>query len=263
MSAIQEDTIQRVQLADGRSIACTNPLDQQIWPGLWEDSPYDDGLASLRAGDVIVDVGAHLGLTALYFSDRVPGVRVIAFEPTPDTYACLADNVERLMPNVSAVNLALGAAPGTAELTYYPNHTMMATTVVDDADDEHNMSAVLANFGVNAEAQVQFWRDFRAGMRLYAVRVTTLGDVIDEHGIDEIGLLKIDVERGELAVLRGLRPDQWSRVRQAVVEVHNIGDNLSAVLELLREHGYDTKVFQEPVFAGGSVHIVYASKPGA
>ncbi|MEZ0094200.1 FkbM family methyltransferase [Streptacidiphilus sp. EB129] len=260
MSVTEHLPMHRAELADRRQIACTNPQDAQIWPGLWEDSPYDDGVAALSAGDLMLDVGAHIGLTSLYFSDLVPGLRIIAFEPAPDTFACLADNAARLMPNATSLNLALGAVPGTAELTFYPNHTMMATLVVDDADDERNMTAVLDNFGVEQGDRGAFWQDFRDGLRRYPVRVATLGDVLDEHGIDEVGLLKIDVERGELAVLHGLRPEQWGRVRQIVAEVHAIDGNLETVVDLLHARGYDTKVFQEPVFRGGSVHMVYAAR---
>lgn len=255
--------VHRVDLPDGRTIACTNPQDANIWPGLLEDSPYDDGLAALGAGDLVLDVGAHIGLTALYFTDRVPGLGVIAFEPAPETFACLADNAGRLMPDVKVLNLAVGAEAGTADLTFYPRHTMMATLVVDEADDTANMSAVLTNFGLDEGIRDQVLTEFRDGEQHHRVQVVALGDVIDEYGVEEVGLLKIDVERGELAVLRGIRDDQWSRIRQVVAEVHAIEDNLDEVVALLRKHGFDTEVRQEAVFVGGSVHVVFAARPGA
>jgi FkbM family methyltransferase len=260
MTIDELQAVHRIDLPDGRTIACTNPQDAQIWPGLLEDSPYDDGLAALSAGDLVLDVGAHIGLTALYFTDRVPGVGVIAFEPAPETYACLADNAARLMPGVKVLNVAVGAEAGTAELTFYPRHTMMATLVVDEADDAANMSAVLTNFGLDEGIREQVLSEFRDGERRHEVPVVALGDVIEEYGIDEVGLLKIDVERGELAVLRGIRDDQWARVRQVVAEVHDIDGNLDAVVELLRKQGFDTEVRQEAVFVGGSVHVVFAAR---
>ncbi|MDG6106873.1 FkbM family methyltransferase [Dactylosporangium aurantiacum] len=254
---------QRVALPDGRLVAVTNPQDVLVWPSLNEDSPYADGIAGLRAGDIVVDVGAHIGLTALHFTDQVPGVRVLAFEPARRTHACLADNAARLMPGVRVFAAALGAEPGTAELTFLPNHTMMATIVSDDADDERNMAAVLDNFGVDDDTREQFWREFREGAERYPVPVRTLADVLDTEGVTDVGLLKIDVERGELPVLRGLRAEQWTGIRRVVAEVHAVDGNLDAVVELLHAQGFSTKVFQEDVFAGGSVHIVSAVRPGA
>ncbi|MFI5908340.1 FkbM family methyltransferase [Dactylosporangium sp. NPDC051541] len=249
-----------VALDDGRVITCTTPQDTMVWPSLSAGSPYDAGLAGLAAGDVVIDVGAHIGLTALSFTDRVPGLRVLAFEPARRTYACLADNAARLMPGVTACNVALGAEPGVAELTFLPNHTMMATIAADDADDERNMAAVLNNFGVDESTKEDFWRGFRDGAERYPVEVRTLGDVLDEQGIAEVALLKIDVERAELPVLRGVRPEQWARIRCVVAEVHAVGGNLDAVVALLMEAGFTPEVFQEDVFAGASVHIVSARR---
>jgi FkbM family methyltransferase len=163
---------------------------------------------------------------------------------------------------VRVFDVALGAEPGTAELTFLPNHTMMATIVSDDADDDRNMTAVLSNFGVDDDTRTQFWQEFREGAERYPVRVTTLADVLDSEGITDVGLLKIDVERGELAVLRGLRAEQWAGVHRVVAEVHAVDGNLDAVVDLLHRQGYSTKVFQEDVFVGGSVHIVAATRPG-
>ncbi|MGA8112207.1 MAG: FkbM family methyltransferase [Actinocatenispora sp.] len=252
--------LSRHALPDGRLIACTHEHDPLGWSGLLEDSPYDDGLDELAAGDVILDVGAHIGLTSLYFRHRVPGVRLIAFEPAPLSYACLADNFARLLPDATALNVAIGAEPGEAELTVYPNHTMMATLHVNDADDEANLTAVLDNWQVDPAAREEFWRDFRAGIQHITVPVRTLADVIDEYRIERVGLLKIDVERAELDVLRGIRDDQWDRIRQLVVEVHDIEENLSEVRATLAEHGFTCRAFQEPLFAGGSVHIVFATR---
>ena len=74
-------------------------------------------------------------------------------------------------------------------------------------------------------------------------------------------LLKIDVERSELAVLDGIRAEHWPRIRQLTVEVHDIDGRLDEVRGLLTDRGFDTREFQEPLFTGGSVHIVFAARP--
>ena len=43
----------------------------------------------------------------------------------------------------------------------------------------------------------------------------------DSHDLSDVGLLKVDVERAELAVLRGVRKEHWRRVRQVAMEVHD------------------------------------------
>ena len=51
--------------------------------------------------------------------------------------------------------------------------------------------------------------------------LVTVSDVVDSHELDRIDLLKVDVERAELAVLRGVRSEHWSKVRQVAMEVHD------------------------------------------
>ena len=64
---------------------------------------------------IILDVGAHDGLLTLPFA-RLPGARVIAFEPLPSAHARLATACADL-PNVELRREALGAAPGRLMLS--------------------------------------------------------------------------------------------------------------------------------------------------
>jgi len=58
--------------------------------------------------DVVADVGANIGLTALLFSGLAK--RTYAFEPSPSTFDILKKNLERAaVRNVQAINLGLGA----------------------------------------------------------------------------------------------------------------------------------------------------------
>ena len=56
----------------------------------------------------------------------------------------------------------------------------------------------------------------------YSCPLVTVSDVIDSHDLERVGLLKVDVERAELAVLRGIRPEHWRRIRQVVMEGHDL-----------------------------------------
>ena len=60
------------------------------------------------------------------------------------------------------------------------------------------------------------------GQETYSCPLVTVSDVIDSHDLERVGLLKVDVERAELAVLRGIRPEHWRRIRQVVMEVHDL-----------------------------------------
>lgn len=71
----------------------------------------------LERGSVktVLDIGANVGVTALYFSLIFPNARIYAFEPAPDNFAVLAKNVANC-DRIRAFNFALGAQDATLEL---------------------------------------------------------------------------------------------------------------------------------------------------
>jgi len=72
----------------------------------------------LRQGDFFVDVGANVGSYTVLAS-AVIGARSLAFEPVPDTYNILLDNIHinRIEIQVDAKLLAVGDSNGEIEMT--------------------------------------------------------------------------------------------------------------------------------------------------
>ncbi|MFM0205135.1 FkbM family methyltransferase, partial [Paraburkholderia fungorum] len=94
----------------------------------------------------------------------------------------------------------------------------------------------------------------------------TLSAVIDENGIERIDLLKIDVEKAEGHVLRGIRQAHWARIRQMVVEVHSTA-LLQEVTGLLSTYHFEffiRDLFRVPPADGRAavdIFLVYAFNP--
>ena len=103
--------------------------------------------------------------------------------------------------------------------------------------------------------------------------LVTVSDVMQRHGIGGdggapgrgVGLLKVDVERAELAVLRGVSPRDWPVIRQVAMEVHS--HELEAVKELLvGVGGFEPErlvVEQPPGLEGTTLWNLYASRARA
>src|SRR4029079_7169758 len=66
----------------------------------------------------------------------------------------------------------------------------------------------------------------------------TVSQVMRDEGVEAIDLLKVDVERSEDELLAGVAEEDWQRVRQVVVEVHDVDGRLEQVAGLLRRHGF-------------------------
>jgi polysaccharide biosynthesis protein PslF len=79
---------------------------------------YLSQMAVFRDGDIVVDVGAYLGVFSIYIARKFPFIQVYAFEPDPLNYACLKWNIEiNELTNVTAVNKAVSG--GCQKRTLY------------------------------------------------------------------------------------------------------------------------------------------------
>jgi FkbM family methyltransferase len=141
----------------------------------------------VRPGDLVFDIGAHVGSRSRVFSKL--GARVVAVEPQPLFFRFLT----RTKPsNVILRDYAVGAQTGEASLRISSRHPTVSTLSGDWID------SVKTDPGFGAVS----WDG------MHRVKVTTLDAMIAEHGLPRF--CKIDVEGFEPDVLRGLsQPIPW------------------------------------------------------
>ncbi len=205
----------------------------------------------------ILDVGANIGMSTLFFHRECPGTRIFAFEPSPKTFAVLSANVRRWGIDAKLYDCALGASPGTAVFTHYPSKSIMSGLFADPEADKQTTKAYLINEGIDA-ADADDLLDSAFTPERFDCRIETVSSIIDENGIKAIDLLKIDVEKAELHVLRGVRDEHWSLIRQVVAEVHDIDGRVDAVTSMLETHGFTTSVKQDPMLKNTGMYDVIA-----
>lgn len=144
-----------------------------LFGGAYEDREAAELCKHVRPGTWVLDVGANIGLTSLEFARRAD--RVLAFEPNPPT----ADRLERNLganefANVTIRRTAVGAEAGTITFHESAQATLSSATIVPPEL-----------------------------VRSFEVPVTTLDAEWNAAGRPRVSALKIDVEGGELDVLRG------------------------------------------------------------
>lgn len=138
----------------------------------------------VEPGDLVFDVGAHLGDRSAAFAAL--GARVVALEPQPRMARWLARLVggdDRITVRTEAV----GRSPGTADLAVSRRNPTLSTLA-----DGWRERLPRDNPG---------FRDVRWEESV-TVPVTTLDELIDRYGVP--GFCKIDVEGWEAEVLAGL-----------------------------------------------------------
>jgi FkbM family methyltransferase len=188
------------------------------WFGSWEPPLSEWIRRALQPGDVFVDVGANFGYYTLLAARAVaPGGSVVAVEASPSTAHRLLDNIARnRVQNVRVVQAAAVAEHGAVPFYRASN----------DAEN-----STVPRRGVEPAGEV---------------RALPLPDLLTETELRRTRVIKIDVEGGELAVLRGLRPAAEALRGDAVIAVeahHHMlavqGATLSDLLDVLRPAGFE------------------------
>ena len=64
---------------------------------IFHDAVYQPALDALGECRSIIDLGANIGLSCLYFADRCPGAKIFALEPFPSNYKLLQINTAALL----------------------------------------------------------------------------------------------------------------------------------------------------------------------
>ena len=152
-----------------------------------------------KSGDIVVDVGAHIGLYSLIAAKRVgPGGKVIAIEPDPENFKILRKNILlNRSKNIEALECAAYSAREKLKL-FLPEleqgRTIFNTVMQDRGKTSINFLEVEAN---------------------------TLDNILESKNITEVNWIKIDVEGAELEVLKGaVNTLSSNKDTTFVIEIH-------------------------------------------
>jgi len=137
-------------------------------------------------GKTTYDIGAHVGITAMFFSRSAGQVgQVIAFEPNPESCTRLRKNLDlNGLTNITVAQVGLGDKRETKTLAF--GRLSQGAGSMDDAIK----AKILREKGSKA-LQVQ-------------VEVYTLDDYMETNRLPRPDFIKIDVEGMEYHVLSGM-----------------------------------------------------------
>src|SRR5918994_37247 len=154
-----------------------------------------------KEGDIVIDIGAHIGLYTIISSKRVGAQgKVVAIEADPSNFEMLNSNIKlNQLTNVIPLNYAVYSKETKLKL-YLPGeelgHTTYNTVMSDRAKNEDKFVEVSAN---------------------------TLDYLLQLKEITDVNWVKIDVEGAEFEVLKG---------------AHNLLLNSRNIVILMEVHGF-------------------------
>ncbi len=137
-----------------------------------------------RGGGVIIDVGANIGLYSLFFSKGM-GARVISFEPVPQIFWKLQENIALNNSPIVAEQVALGETNGMVDL-WIPSDLKLNSGHSTITKDKSHLKDDSRSISIK-------------------VPVTTIDSYCEKNNLGAISLIKLDVEGAEGTVLRGAR----------------------------------------------------------
>jgi FkbM family methyltransferase len=140
---------------------------------------------------VIVDAGANIGMATLYFAFRYPQARILAIEPESNNFKILQQNCAGL-PNVTLVQAAL-----------WPDHRRVA---ISDRGWGPWAYYVTKELGSKSIGEVS---------------TITIDDIFRKLAVNNIDLLKLDIEGSERELFAADRGTWLERVEQIIIELHD------------------------------------------
>lgn len=272
------NSILEITIPNGKKVFCINEEEVEF---LYSQMPnYIKHGIKLNQEDTIFDVGANIGMFSLmcsaYCNDRV---HIYAFEPIPQIFEVLQLNVERFsLDRVKLHNCGLSNTSKVVDFEYYPKASGFSTMFPDDPpafrksvssimlqNTEELPSSIREDISKIPSFLRSLFLDFKLRNALKSqtvnARLKTISQIIQEQNIQQIDLLKIDVEKSELDVLLGIQPEHWIKIKQIVIEAHDVENRVNKIENLLLKHGFNnTTIEQEPLLKKSEYFNIYATR---
>ena len=190
-----------------------NSLDAFVLYEIWRYQTYRE--AEIRRGDVVVDIGANIGGYAVLAAKS--GAMVIAYEPVPETYQLLSNNlIINNCRNVKIYNAAVGSEIGD----------------------------VTMNVNQQAAGLDSIYQTFSSTKKIKVPSID-LHEIFVRNKLKKIDVLKIDVEGAEYDILLNARPSDMRKIRTITMEYHDFldhGHNKKELISFLRSNGFDVQM---------------------
>jgi len=164
--------------------------------------------------DLVVDCGANVGISSVWFLNAFPDCRVLAVEPDPENYQALLHNLAAYGRRATPIHAAVWARPTDLQLVEG-----------DYRDGRHWARRVSA----------------AASASTAVIRGMTMYDLLLAAQSDRISILKIDIEGAETPLFQGTDHGWLKAVDAIAIELHGdspFGDPAPAFYAAMEEHNF-------------------------
>lgn len=189
--------------------------DRYCFNEVWLEKAYEPPNFDWSRCKTIIDVGANIGCSSLYFSHRAPQARIISCEPAPENFAMLQKHIEMngLSGKILPLKIGIDEKEGTS--TFYITKTTGGHS--------------LYNYEENALP--------------LEIKTKTLAQLFTEQNVEHCEYLKLDCEGAEYAILYTAPKELLQKIDVIMMEYHTFATTPNAIPEQLKayleQNGFD------------------------
>ena len=209
----------------GRNVVIRNlDTDSEVFKSIFMADQYGSDILPLDA-QVIIDAGANVGYSVLYFKNKYPNAKIVCIEPDPNSFEILQENCKGLS-NIILINAALWSHDCELDLNFH--------------NDDGSLSG---SWGVRTQEK-------NINSNNLKTKAYSMSTIISKLNLGQIDICKIDIEGAEKAVFSEGSLSWKKFINLFIVETHDrfCPGSENAVFTALNSNEYNHSKMDENNF---------------
>jgi FkbM family methyltransferase len=160
---------------------------------VWFHRVYSPTGFEIETHDVVVDIGAHIGIFSLFASRQAPCGLIIAIEPIEENFLILEENIRiNGRTNIIALNRAVASMDTVRPIYFYDKDTAGHSLFTMEKNDK----------------------------QVRSVRTISLDFLFSSFQLVHIDFMKMDCEGAEYEILFSCSKEILSKINKLAIECH-------------------------------------------
>tara|TARA_B100001079_G_scaffold223071_1_gene199478 strand:- start:59 stop:829 length:771 start_codon:yes stop_codon:yes gene_type:complete len=166
-----------------------NSTDLMALTNVWMINEYEIEKFKINKNDIIIDVGAHIGLFSLLASKSCFAGKIFSYEPINENFEMLMQNIKsNKLKNIFPFNLAVSKNTSNVKL------------FLDKDESAHSI--------------------FQKNTSYVTVESISLQKIFDDNDINFCKILKLDCEGAEYEIIDSLPDKYFEKIQNMIIEYH-------------------------------------------
>jgi len=166
-----------------------NSTDLMALTNVWMINEYKIEKFKIKKDDIMIDVGAHIGLFSLLASKSCFAGKIFSYEPINENFEMLMQNIKsNKLKNIFPFNLAVSKNTSNVKL------------FLDKDESAHSI--------------------FQKNTSYVTVESISLQKIFDDNDINFCKILKLDCEGAEYEIIDSLPDKYFEKIQNMIIEYH-------------------------------------------